>query len=752
MEREKLISLVTAAQKGDMNAMNELFASFYQGVYYFALKLVEDEGVACDVTQEVFLEIINTLDSLQEPAAFVKWMKTVTYHQCTRYFRKKRDVLVDEDEDGNTIFDALTEDTAEFIPDKALDQEDLKQTVMAMVDSLSEEQRAAVMMFYFDEFSVKQIAEIQEVSENTVKSRLNYARKGIRKAVEDYEKKTGVKLHCLGVLPILLWLFKGYFGQAVPTASAAAIAEGISAAAGISVSASAASVGAVAATASGAAAAGIGAKLAALPLVTKIVAGIVAAALAISGGVAVGALLGDDSDDPSDGISTEGNMDMNGWGGPSDDEIIPQGMIYTLHDGTVLKGGDLFPEECTAGDTVLYGDYCYGYECVYTKNLTEWGHTEDWMLCKDIPTPSDSGVTKEDITACWLPMVADRSKESYGPLVSEINGRPIGVLWMTFYGCKSMTVAPEIPEGVTSVSVAFYDCSSLKTAPVIPASVKRLMGTFQNCTSLSGDVEIRANLDKSTFWNYESTFANTKNPINLVGTTPEADLILIADEPTNRRITVNGKTISFEDAPQYYDLSRVEDTTPLTVTDLGALALENAEHVGGESYGDPIMAIYAVDYAASCFEDMDIFGYGVTVDEMCGLNWGNVGFYSYLLGQNAAVQLNNADFTLNLPFERKEDLFTAAQRDVEKFAAFLNGAGDPYVSVGGTYRKGLENVTEDMLKNAADATGTTRLEVFTSERFTVGEHEFGLSLSISSREEEGIFYYCLGMSINFFYK
>ena len=82
MEKEKLVSLVTAAQNGDAAATNELFNAFYNDVYYFALKTVKDDQIACDVTQETFVEIINTLDKLQEPAAFVKWMKQITYHQC----------------------------------------------------------------------------------------------------------------------------------------------------------------------------------------------------------------------------------------------------------------------------------------------------------------------------------------------------------------------------------------------------------------------------------------------------------------------------------------------------------------------------------------------------------------------------------------------------------------------------------------------------------------------------------------------
>ena len=63
---------------------------------------------------------------------------------------------------------------------------------------------------YFDEISVKEIAEIQGVAEGTVKSRLNYGRKSIKKSVEAYEKQHGIKLHCKGVIPLLLWLFLEY--------------------------------------------------------------------------------------------------------------------------------------------------------------------------------------------------------------------------------------------------------------------------------------------------------------------------------------------------------------------------------------------------------------------------------------------------------------------------------------------------------------------------------------------------------------
>ena len=298
MEREKLISLVTAAQNGDNGALNELFSAFYNDVYYFALKTLKDDEIACDVTQEAFVEIIRTIGNLQEPAAFVKWMKQITYHQCTRYFKKKKDVIVDEDEDGNTLFDTVQEDKTDFIPDEALDQDEFKKTILAMLDDLSEEQRAAVLMFYYDEMSVKQIAEIQGVSENTVKSRLNYARKGIKKSVEDYEEKHGVKLHGLTALPLLRWVL-GDLSHSAPAASAGLVAEGVSAATGVTLAVTATTASTAATAATVGAAVGIGAKIAAIPLVAKVAAGVAAAIIAIGGGTAAVILSNGGEDAPT---------------------------------------------------------------------------------------------------------------------------------------------------------------------------------------------------------------------------------------------------------------------------------------------------------------------------------------------------------------------------------------------------------------------------------------------------------------------
>jgi len=304
VEKEQLITMVRGMQAGDEAATAQMYETFHEDFYYFILKTVNnDRELAEDLLQDTFLEILETIHKLEEPVAFVTWAKQIAYHKCTAYFRKKKDLLLDENEDGTTVLDIQVEENAEFIPDEALDNKELKQTIMDMINKLPEEQRAALLLRYFNEVSVQEIAQIQNVSEGTVKSRLNYARKSIKQAVENYEKKNGVKLRCVGILPLLLWLFREYrlannlsmavgtagqtFELAEETAAVAGVAAtgGAAAGAATTTAATTASTTATAVTAKSAAAVGI--KAAATALTTKIVAGVAAAAIVI-GGTAAG--------------------------------------------------------------------------------------------------------------------------------------------------------------------------------------------------------------------------------------------------------------------------------------------------------------------------------------------------------------------------------------------------------------------------------------------------------------------------------
>lgn len=88
-----------------------------------------------------------------------------------------------------------------------MDQKETSRLIGEILNTLPDDQRAAVGLFYYDGMSVKEISEVLAVSENTVKSRMNYARKKIEVEVKNLEKK-GTKLYNLAPIPFLLWLFK----------------------------------------------------------------------------------------------------------------------------------------------------------------------------------------------------------------------------------------------------------------------------------------------------------------------------------------------------------------------------------------------------------------------------------------------------------------------------------------------------------------------------------------------------------------
>lgn len=486
MERDQLVKVVTAAQKGDKKALDTLFNAYYNDVYYFALKTVKNEDLACDITQETFVEIIRTIGELQAPEAFVTWMRKITYHQCTRYFKKKKDVLVEEDEDGNTVFDSLVEENAEFIPDAALDQAEFRKTVLDMLDTLSEEQRAAVLLYYFDELSVAQIARIQGVSEGTVKSRLNYARKALKKSVEDYEKKTGVKLHSFGILPLLLWLFKDT-AKVMPVAAAKAVAGGVATATGVGVTAG---VATAAATTAGVA---VG---------TKIAAGVIAAALLVGGGTTAGILL--DQNKPAleaEETTTTVAVTTEAATAPTEPVIpenaielgiVPADCCYIDINGKEYHPGEKMPE-AAVGDELHTPVYVYKLGHALARHNTVYGWTLAW---------------EEIYDEGWGVRVKDTEQVMYPALLEQLNGYgiinlnytfencgkmlgapaiPASVMYLdgAFYGCKSMVLPPELPDGIISLFDTFSGCESLLKTPYIPEGVVDMTQTFHNCRRLT---------------------------------------------------------------------------------------------------------------------------------------------------------------------------------------------------------------------------------------------------------------------------
>ena len=397
MEREKLISMVEGLKRGDDAAFDMLYSNFQSDIYYFILQKTDnDRQLAEDLTQETFIEVLESIGTLNEPVAFVSWIHTVASRKCSAYFRKRHELVADEDEDGYSDFSKLEEDREEFIPHAAMETMETRQIIRDLLKGIPDDQRDALILRYFRELSLQEIAEIQGVNEGTVKSRLHYGKKCLKKNIEEYEKKNDIKLHSVGVVPVLLWLFKQYrmqeklslvktAGQTLvlgeETAAAAAVVTTGGAAAGAAAAGTetAAAVGAATAAAAGSSAAvqtaaGIGLGIAGKALTGKVVAGILAAVVAIGGAGAGVAALVNNGGEPEPTVSQEVVMESQANEGENV-QILPTGENETATEATA--------EATETVETEPRHTHTYEVDEIVPPDCTEQGYTLYLCDCGD---------------------------------------------------------------------------------------------------------------------------------------------------------------------------------------------------------------------------------------------------------------------------------------------------------------------------------------------------------------------------------
>ena len=180
IDNSKLARLVAKAQKGNDKATEEVVNMISGYLYYYSLTLLGDDDKARDAVQDILLSMLQKLNTLENPKAFLGWMKTMTAHYChNKVTRAKTQYSLDEMIE--------TEDLSEQIcPSKPLETEETCALVREAVNALPVLLRESVMMHYFNQMSVREIAQTLEINENTVKSRLHSARQSMKKYLEKY--------------------------------------------------------------------------------------------------------------------------------------------------------------------------------------------------------------------------------------------------------------------------------------------------------------------------------------------------------------------------------------------------------------------------------------------------------------------------------------------------------------------------------------------------------------------------------------
>ena len=161
--------LVEQTKKGDMDAFEKLYTQTNRSVYFTALKLLANEDNAKDVMQDTYITAIEKLGELHDGAKFPQWVNAIAVNKCRRYFRKPAEDSLDEQTEQG--FDLS--DDASFIPEEYVTNEVKRKVVMDIITRvLSDVQRQTVIMYYYNEMSLEQIAQAMDCPVKTVTTTL----------------------------------------------------------------------------------------------------------------------------------------------------------------------------------------------------------------------------------------------------------------------------------------------------------------------------------------------------------------------------------------------------------------------------------------------------------------------------------------------------------------------------------------------------------------------------------------------------
>ena len=178
--------LIKAHLKGDPKAFEVLFKKYREQVARLVYSIVKHEALVQDIVQEVFLLVFRHLSKFRQHAAFKTWIYRITVNESLRQLERARrwQPLPDGDSERSKIPSTLIVVENGESPDRVLIDGEQKALVHDALNSIRPHHRTILVLYYLEDLSVQEIAEVLEIPEGSVKSRLFYARDGLRKVLD----------------------------------------------------------------------------------------------------------------------------------------------------------------------------------------------------------------------------------------------------------------------------------------------------------------------------------------------------------------------------------------------------------------------------------------------------------------------------------------------------------------------------------------------------------------------------------------
>ena len=177
--------LIHSVKSGDPIAFQHLVERYKDYVFTLALRILKSREEAEEVSQDVFIKVYRTIKSFKAQSKFTTWLYTITYRASIDQARKKN-IAIRSLEDDNSFLQIA--DQASSNPEEALQKEDLRGHLLNAIQNLPPQDASVITLFYLNEKSVKEIAEITNLSVTNVKTKLHRTREYLRKILSNQLK------------------------------------------------------------------------------------------------------------------------------------------------------------------------------------------------------------------------------------------------------------------------------------------------------------------------------------------------------------------------------------------------------------------------------------------------------------------------------------------------------------------------------------------------------------------------------------
>jgi RNA polymerase sigma-70 factor (ECF subfamily) len=180
------IILIARAKEGDLAAFEALYEMHKASIYRTGLAITNDRSVAEEILQDTFLRAFKHIDRVYEDVSLAPWLYRIAVNLAYDWTIKHKRWLAAL----NDIVDRFVMPTSP-LPERSVEERELQDLLYEAVNRLEFKQRATLVLFYLQDFSLAEIAEIMECPVGTVKSRLHYARENLRQELLADERLPG---------------------------------------------------------------------------------------------------------------------------------------------------------------------------------------------------------------------------------------------------------------------------------------------------------------------------------------------------------------------------------------------------------------------------------------------------------------------------------------------------------------------------------------------------------------------------------